>query len=226
MPLESPSRMVRRLAFGALGMVVLIGFGILLYRIFSGVSAVPRKNVPDVVTLRLIQPPPPPPPPPPKMAEPPKLKTTAAMLDKPMDERPPAPKQAAEKPPEGPPALDVKGQGPGDEFALAGRPGGSDFLGGGGGGGGSRLGWYRALIEGRVQDAVQKQRRLSGTRYRVDVQMWLTGEGSPAQVELITSTGSADLDKALLAAIRAMPPLPEPPPKEMQQPVVFQVKSL
>lgn len=224
MPLKPPNRMLRRLAFSLVGIAVLIGFGSLLYRIFTGVSAVPRKNVPDVVTLRLIQPPPPPPPPP-KMVEPPKLKTDA-MQDKPMEDRPPAPKQAAEKPPEGPPALDVKGQGPGDEFALAGRPGGSDFLGGGGGGGGSRLGWYRALIEGRVQDALQKQRRLSGTRYRADVQMWLSGEGTPAQVELITSTGNADLDKALLAAIRAMPPLPEPPPKEMQQPVVFQVKSL
>lgn len=215
--------MLRRLATGAAVLLVLFCFGALLYRLFSGVRSVPRRNVPDVVTLRLV-PPLPPPPPPPKMVEPPKVRATVSP-DKPLEDRPPAPKQAQEKPPEGPPALDVKGAGPGDDFNLAGRPGGSDFLGGGGGGGGSRLGWYRAMIEGRVQAAVQKQRRLTTRPYRVGVEMWLTADGSPERVELLDSTGSAELDQALAAAIRAMPALPEPPPKEMQQPIVFQVRS-
>jgi TonB family protein len=191
----------------------------LLYRVMSAPSSVAKHTVPDVVQLRIIQPPPPPPPPPPqqKVEEQPKMK---------QPEFKPEPHPEDKPPPPGPPALDAQGQGPGDAFGLAGRPGGSDYVGDGNGtGGGSRYGWYATMMTQRAQDALQKQRRLNGVRYRIAVQIWLSDSGAPLRVELVNSTGKPEIDAVLQESLRNMPKLAEPPPKDMPQPVVMEVTS-
>jgi periplasmic protein TonB len=213
---------LRGIAVGLATAAVLIGLGVLIYRIFTGTTSVPRKTVPDVVQLKLIPPPPPPPPPPPKMVEQPKMKQPELKPQQVVENHPPSPKAPT---PPGPPALDVKGQGPSDSFGLQGNPGGGDFLGGGGGGGGSRFGWYAALIEGRAREALQKERRLIGARYQVAVRMWLSSDGVPQRVELIGSTGKTDTDRLLQEVLQGIGKLPQPPPQDMPQPVILQVST-
>jgi TonB family protein len=156
------------------------------------------------------------------MVEQPKVREEVR-AEQPMEKVDPRP--AAPTPP-GPPALDAKAEGPGDAFALGGKPGGGDFLGGGGGGGGgSKYGWYAAMIQGHVQRSVQSQPNLQRTRYRVSVEIWLSADGTPQRVELISSTGAAELDQKLREALLRMSRMPQPPPSDLPQPVVLQVSS-
>lgn len=218
--------LLRELGLSLGAALLLIGLVVLIYRILTGTEALPKKAVPDVVTLRLVQlpPPPPPPPPPPKMVEQPKLKEPEFKPEQPVENRPPTPKQAANPAPKGPPALDVKGGGPGDAFNLAGHPGGQPF-GGGGSGGGSRFGWYAALIQLHARETLQKQSQLHGSRYKVVVQVWLSPDGHPERVELVNSTGKSDVDQTLKRALEAMSRIPQPPPQDMPEPVILQVSS-
>ena len=137
-------------------------------------------------------------------------------------ESPPEPE--APQPP-GPPALDAAGEGPGDAFGLAGRPGGSEYLGSGGGGGGSPFAYYAAMIQQRAQQAVEKQRKLRETKFKVTVQVWIAADGRPERVEIFKSTGNEEIDRLLEESLAAMPKLTEAPPKGMPQPVVLRVSA-
>jgi len=191
-----------------------------LYRAATSETVLPKKVVSDVVQMRLVQPPPlPPPPPRPKMVDQPKMRELAR--ETPVQQLQPTPRLNAAPPP-GPLALDAQGQGPPDAFGLAGRPGGSDIL--GGGAGGSAFGWYASLLEGRIQDALRHDRSLRGRHYDAGVKLWLSGSGEPQRAELLNSTGASDLDRALTEALRRMPPFPKPP-AGMPQPVVVRVSS-
>ncbi|MBL6749567.1 MAG: TonB C-terminal domain-containing protein [Nevskia sp.] len=211
--------------FGTGLLLLLVGGGAaaLIYNLVTGMSGVPKKNVPDVVQLRLIQPlPPPPPPPPPKeQIQQPKEKPPEFKAERQINQ-PPTPK--TETPP-GPPALDAQGQGPGDAFGLEGRPGGGDYVGGDGSGGGTRFGWYSAMIENHLREAIERQRKLTSQPYRVPIEVWLAADGRLERVELLRSTGNADLDKLLKNTLGGASRITTPPPKDMQQPVVLTVTS-
>src|SRR5262249_23771473 len=150
-------------------------------------KSAPRKNVPEVVQIKILQPPPPPPPPPPPKpkVEQPKVKPQEFKTPQPPKEAPPAA-----------PALDAKGSGPGDSFGLAGHEGGGDYL-GGNGGGGNGLGWYATIVQQRAQDAVDHQPQLKESRFTVKLQIWLTQDGRIQRVNLLHSTGRPNLDQLL-----------------------------
>lgn len=218
---------LRRYLGTSVAALALIAAVVLLMHWLGHRSAVPYKTPPKTVQMRLVVPlprPPPPPPPPPeqKMVE----------VKKPLEftERPP-PEQVrttrAEEPPPGPPALDVQGQGAADGFGLAGRPGGAETLGGGGGGGGSgdRFGWYSALLQGRISQALQQQRRLYDAKYQVPALIWIRGDGTVERVELIESSGKAEIDRLLVRTIEGMPRLPQPPPPDMPQPIATRISA-
>ena len=221
---DEPLSLGRKLLIGAavLGGVALV---VLLVMRLMTKTEVKRKAVPDVVQLRLIAPPPPPPPPPPpKPIEQPKLKQEVQRAETPL-EKPADPRPASPSPP-GPPALDAKGAGPADGFGLGGKPGGSDFGGGGGGGGGgTKFGLYAGIVQSHVQNTLQRKKSLQNTRYRLGAQIWLTPDGGAERVELIGSTGDAELDKTLRDTLLKMPRVPQAPPQDLPQPVVLQVSS-
>jgi len=200
-----------------------------LIRWVTSGEVMPKKVVPDVVTLRVLPPPPPPPPPEqppePKMVEQPKMREPEVKPDKPIER----PKDAPPKPlntdaPPAPLALDAKGEGPADAFGLAGRPGGGDFL-GGGGGGGTRYGWYASMVQQQIQDTLHKNDKLRTARYRVAVRLWLSRAGTPSRVELVGSTGQSALDDQIKDALLAMPKLAEAPPQDMPEPIVLRIDA-
>lgn len=220
---QEPRSRLRQIGWviGSLLVLALLGWGV--WKLANGKKEPPRKTVAQVTQLQLIKPPPPPPPPPPpkqKIEEQekpqPEFKTVTP------DNRPPEPK--AEAPP-GPPALDAQGDGPGDAFGLEGRPGGSEFGGGGGGGGGTAWGWYATLLQQRVQESVQKQRRFKGQRFTATLQIWLGADGTPTRVELLKSSGKPEIDQALRESVSQMARPPELPPKDLPQPALVRVAS-
>ena len=131
-----------RAATGAgIGAIVVVGIIAALFA--SGDDSPPIRRMQDFTILAIVPPPPPPPPPPPdqKLPEPEMIEQTPitdpqikeeAKAEEPKDVPPDAGK---DEPPPGPLGLDAAAEGPGDNFNLAGRPGGRGLLGGGGGGG-------------------------------------------------------------------------------------------
>jgi protein TonB len=215
---------LRRIGIGGIVLALLAAVVLLVQWLGRG-SAIPYKAQPQTVQMRLVELPPPPPPPPP----PPEQKMVEVTKQPEFTEQPPQqeqqPQTAADEPPPGPLGLDVAGEGPGDGFALAGRPGGRDVLGSGGGSGGSRFGWYSALLQGRISQALQQQRVLYEARYEVPALIWVAADGAIERVELMESSGKPEIDRLLVRTIEAMPKLPQPPPQDMPQPIATRIRA-
>jgi len=219
------SRSHRRFIGRASVALTLIALVALLAQWLGRGSAIPYQTPPQTVQMRLVEMPPPPSPPPPP---PPQQKLMEVEKQPEFTEAPPAEEapveQSNEAPPTGPLALDAPGQGPADGFALAGRPGGTGSL-GGSGGGGNRFAWYSALVQGRISQALQQQRRLYEAKYEVPALIWIGEDGSVEKVELVESSGTAEIDRLLVRAIESMPRLPQPPPQDMPQPIATRIRA-
>ena len=91
--------------------------------------------------------------------------------------------------------------------------------------GGSAIGWYATLLQQKAQEAVQKQPRLIGRRYRVGVRIWFEHPQGVTRVELRESTGDPKLDELLRSTLRSMSLPSEAPPQGVVQPMVLQVTA-
>lgn len=181
----------------------------------------PRKQ--QMVKLLPDAPPPPPPPPKPEDRPPPKPE------DKPQP-------QDVPKPVEAPAAAalksdEVAGDGPGNGLVAGAvtqdyagqKPGAGTTIGGGAPAENpaARLAAQtyanaatRALHEFLARDRDVKQRD-----YQVRVDLWLTPAGALQRAELVGSSGDADTDRALRAALDRFPGATAPLPARMVQPM-------
>jgi outer membrane biosynthesis protein TonB len=136
-----------------------------------------------------------------------------------------APAEPKDDPLPGPPALDAKGDGPGD---LLGRPGGRGFIGGGGGGGGSgggRWGWYASMVQSQIEAALRANKRTRNAVMQIKVRLWTESTGRVSRVQLVSSTGDPELDAAIRDEVLGGLTLREPPPKDMPMPIVTRVTA-
>jgi protein TonB len=153
----------------------------------------------------------------PKMAEP-EFKEDKP-LDKPKDE---PVKDAKNSEPPGPLSLDAKAVGPGDLFNLGGKPGGNPY---GGGGGGSRFGWYASIVQSQIETALRANARTRNSVMQIRVLLWADGSGRVSKVQLVSSTGDAELDAIIRNDVLGSLTLREPPPKDMPMPLVTRVTA-
>jgi hypothetical protein len=78
-----------------------------------------------------------------------------------------------------------------------------------------------------IGDAVEKDGRLRGFRLRkMTIRVFLTEAGAFRHVELAASTGDQKLDETLKSVFEALPPMPDPPPKTLSQPIVATVTPI
>lgn len=217
-PRQEPPRPKWRTLVGiGLASVPVVGMAFLIHSIIT-TAPTAKKNVPEVVQLRLVKPPPPPPPPPPpKVTEqrPQEIKQEFKAEAKPVQDEPPPP---------GPPALAGPGEGPPNAFGLVGG-GTGDWGTGSGGSAAAGYEWYGGLSVARGEAALQKQRRLAGQKFQVVVELWLKPDGAVDRVDVVRSTGKADVDQVIAETLTAMARLPQPPPKDMPMPVVLRYAS-
>jgi len=211
------ARLWRRVALG-LGLVVaVVLLGLLVKELASPGDVKKKRAVQEISLLK-----PPPPPPPPKDPPPPPKVDVPEKIDVPKPDQ--APDKPADAPPPGPDlAVDAAGGAGGDSFGLLAKKGGSDLI--GGGGGGSRFAWYGALVKDRIQEAVAKEKKLRDADFRVLANVWVNATGGVTRVELVDSTGNAELDSALKAALRNMPPIREGAPGDMPQPIKLRITA-
>ncbi|WP_315784749.1 MULTISPECIES: TonB C-terminal domain-containing protein [unclassified Bradyrhizobium] len=191
----------------------------------------PPRQVHEITLLAVTPPPPPPPPPkvtPPveqKMLEQPKMAEPEFKEERPVDKPQDKPiKDAKDDQPPGPLSLDAKATGPGDLFGLGGKPGGNPY-GGAGGGGSSRWGWYASIIQQQIEAALRANEKTKKAVIRVQISLWADSSGRVSRVQLLSSTGDAELDQALRDDVLGNLTLRQPPPKDMPMPIVTRVTA-
>lgn len=215
----------------ALGLLLLIGLMWLGYLFLSDdKDDEPKRNVTRITVLR---PPPPPPPPPPKQEkppEPPKVKEEVK-IDPPKPTEAPKPQQA-EAPPPGPLGVDAQGTGPGDNFGLAGRPGGQDIVLGakpGGGGGGAAGALSNATFANGVArhlaQELARDERLRGSEYRVVVNIWVQPDGRIERWQIVNGSGKSDVDRWLEDGLAKVSQVRQSVPEGLPQPLRIRLTS-
>lgn len=167
-----------------------------------------------------------PPPPPPKPQEKPKEQEVKKEEVKLPD---PEPQQAKDEPP---PAqdlgVDAQGGAGTDGFGLVGRPGGRDIttIGGEGNGAGrSKFAAFASQVETFLQEELARNNRLRTSDYRTALRLWFRPDGRIERAELVGSTGDAEIDAALRAALADLRPLRAAPPPDMPQPMQLRLTS-
>lgn len=227
----TPTREERNpfIRYGAALGVIAIVMGGAVYFFVGHDDMPPPRQVRELTIVNIVPPPPPPPPPPPqkmpeqKMVEQPKMAEPEFKEDKPLDKPKDEPiKDAKNQEPPGPLSLDAKAVGPGDLFNLGGKPGGNPY---GGGGGGSRWGWYASIVQTQIEAALRANNRTRNAVMQLQVRLWADGSGRVSRVQLVSSTGDAELDAIIRNDVLGSLMLREPPPKDMPMPMVTRVTA-
>jgi periplasmic protein TonB len=209
---------VARVVIGAglLGFVGVVAWS--AYALMSDTKST-RKQV---VQISLLKPPAPPPPPPQQKPPEPEVKEEVKL---PEPEQTPRAEDAP--PPSDQTAVDATGSGPGDDFNVVGKKGGTDIttLGASGGGGRDVQAWFGGLVKSHLQAQFSKDEKLRRADYRVLLRIWFLSDGRIDRFELAGSTGDNQIDHDLKLAMDHMPPLKQPPPPGIDQPVKLRVVS-
>lgn len=170
-----------------------------------------------VQQITVIQPPPPLPP----EQQPPEPEEKEEKIEEPLPEKEPEPApEQDDQPPAETLGLDTDGTAGSDGFGLEGRKGGRSIL---GGSGGSTILWYGGQIQRRVEDGMQNllaDTAASKAEYSVIIEVWVGEDGRITRTELSASSGKADIDQALRAALpKLRANIGKSPPDNMPQPI-------
>ncbi|TAN50264.1 MAG: energy transducer TonB [Methylococcaceae bacterium] len=172
-----------------------------------------KKSVQQIVMMQ-APPPPPPPPPPPQEIKPPEPEKIEPI------EQPETPPEAPpDAPPAGPLGLDAEGSGGGDGFGLVGNKGGKEI--GSAAGSASVLAWYGGKVKQRILNQLSAHAELRKAAFAVVVKLWISSDGKISRVELMDSTGKADLDGELRSELARLSV--EAPPPEAKMPVKLRI---
>jgi periplasmic protein TonB len=186
----------------------------------------PPRRIPEQIVVQLMPPPPPPPPPPQtmpeqKMIEQPKMVEPETKDEEPVDKPPDkAENDKDDAPPPGPLALDAEAQGPGDAMGLGSNPGGRGLI---GGGGRSRWGWYASMVQAEIESALRNNAKIRNALMQAQLRIWADSTGRISRVQIVSSTGNAEIDSALQNEVLPGLRLREGPPGDMPMPMVTRI---
>ncbi|WP_338580671.1 energy transducer TonB [Pseudomonas sp. MAG733B] len=176
-----------------------------------------RREAPKVPTIIPLPPPPPPPPEKPPEPEPPVEEkvvepepTPEPEEIQPEEEAPPSPADDLAKPMD----MDANAQ-----TAVGGIPVGKG--GGMAGSGGGRLGngTFSQFMAVSFQRLLRDNPDLRNQAYKAQVDVWLSSSGEISRVELAQSSGNAEVDAQILAALRSAPRMNQRPPASFTVPM-------
>ncbi|MCA6116439.1 TonB C-terminal domain-containing protein [Bradyrhizobium sp. WSM 1738] len=215
--------------YGATLLAIVAFVGVAVFFLRGHDDMPPPRLVRELTVVNIVPPPPPPPPPPQqmpeqKMIEQPKMAEPEFKEEKPLDKPKDEPvKDAKNDEPPGPLSLDAKATGPGDLFNLGSKVGGNPY--GGGGGGGSRWGWYASIVQAQIEAALRANAKTRNATMQVQIRLWADGLGRVNRIQLVSSTGDAELDAAIRNEVLGSIVLREPPPRDMPMPMVTRVTA-
>lgn len=146
-----------------------------------------------------------------------------------MVEQPP---DAAEPPPEAPPApsnedLGTNNSGKGGlDMGLT--RGGGNGLGRnsvGGGRKGSKWGYYAAKVQTTIADALRRNSSTKTAAFSMQVKIWADSSGRITKAQLVGTSGNAAVDQAIKNQVLVGLQLPEPPPAGMPMPINMRLSA-
>lgn len=204
-------RVIFRLVAGAGGVLLLLGFVLIVHAIMTS-----KTNKPDrrIQTVQILRPPPPPPdqpPPPPPQPE----KTQEAL---PKDEPEPTPDQTPA--PSESLGLDADASAGSDSFGLAARHGGSDLI---GGSGTAPFAWYTNRISEAIRDRLAASPCTKSAKGSLSVHLLLEADGRVKQIKLATTTGNPKTDECIDTALASITKLSDPVPPGMPEQVNLKI---
>ncbi|PRC14246.1 energy transducer TonB family protein, partial [Pseudomonas poae] len=136
---------------------------------------------------------------------------------KPAEEAPPSPADDLANPMQ----IDGDAQSGNDGFNIgAGKGGGMA----GSGGGGLGAGTYKQYLAGVFQRLLREDPELRKKAYTVQADLWLSADGQVTRAELAKSSGDAQTDAQVLAALRA-PHAAQRVPASVNMPVRLSLKG-
>lgn len=172
----------------AAGAVIVLVVGALLIGFVMKMMAEkpdgPQRQVAQVV--KIVRPPPeelPPPPPPPPPEE---------KIEEPLEQQEPeqAPEEASPAEQLG---LDADGAAGSDGFGLAARKGGRDLV----GTGTAPFRWYTDLVARSLEGCFSEDETVRRGNYKVDVKVQVEKDGTMRVLDILGSSGNADVDAAI-----------------------------
>lgn len=176
-----------------------------------------RREAPKVPTIIPLPPPPPPPPEKPPEPEPPVEEkvvepepTPEPEEIQPEEEAPPSPADDLAKPMN----MDANAQ-TAEGGIVVGKGGGMA------GSGGGRLGngTYSQFMAVSFQRLLRDNPELRNQAYKAQVDVWMSSAGDISRVELAQSSGNAETDAQILAALRNAPRMSQRPPASFTVPM-------
>ncbi len=209
-----------RIGLGAALAVALLVVAALL--VWGAIAFLADRDAPKrvVVNVNLIPLPPPPLPPPEAKPPEPEIEETPLLE--------PAPPEAAEEPPVGELlGLDTLRTGDGDAFGLVANRGGRDITAGEAPSGDARarFAWFAGQVQSHLKTYLRRRPELRETNYQVVLRVWFDRDGRVERYEMVGSSGNAELDRELRASLDTLPPLLQPPPADMPQPVKLRISN-
>lgn len=200
------------------GVVILLGFGAVVYALVSSLNNTPPPKKPEIQQISILQPPPPPPPPP-EVEEPP---PEPEQVDVPEPEPEPV---AQDEPSDDPPpgedlALDADGVAGADGFGLRAKKGGRGLI-----GGGDRNAWYAGVLQRDLQGMLAGIDEIRKGRYAVVIRIWVSPDGTVKDSEIVRGSGNSAVDSALARALQGGMRISESPPEDLPQPIKLQITS-
>ncbi len=212
----------RRLAHVAIGIALLGGLCTAIWFIADSMSKTGRHAIQTVTRITLppppVTPPPPKPPEPEKVVETPKIQEPKVAEKKP-DKAPPKP----QTPPASP--LTAEAGTGANPYGLAVGNGSGNVI-GGSGEGDAKLAYlsYGRMVSADVQSALRRDDRLRFAKFTMDLRIWLDAAGKVIRVQLASSSGDPDVDTVVTHTLGELA-MPEPPPRDMPQPIRLRTKS-
>jgi TonB family protein len=85
--------------------------------------------------------------------------------------------------------------------------------------------FYTNQLRREIEDTLAKDKTLASGKYVVVVHLWLGRSGKLERFELAGSSGVSDTDERIKAAMAQMPPMSEPPPEDMPQPIKMRITA-
>jgi len=210
-PDQPPQSFFRRFRIAIIVTSFVLAVIIVIAKFASG-SAVSKR---DSITLVSIAPPPPPPP---LLRPPPPPQQEEQKMEQPMIKEE-EPKEASKSEPL---STGIKGDGA-NNFGLSSKP--DHGLIGQNGGRGTKWSWYAKQVQGRVQQALQTNRRTRSASMNVSVRVWPDPSGRIRRAQLSESTGDPGLDAAIRDEVLTGLQLDQPPPADMPAPITLRLAA-
>jgi outer membrane biosynthesis protein TonB len=187
-------------------------------------------KAPEVTQIVLPPPPPPPPPPkvepPPPKDEPPPPEEEEMIAQEEVTEEEPPPDEAPPEQPSEDLSTGITG-GSGPDMGLSGK-GGGGRIGGSKGrrGSGSKYGYFASRVQASVADALKRNPATRSASFSgLTVRVWADSSGRITRVQLVGTSGSPEVDRAIRNQALTGLQLPEPPPAGMPMPINMRINA-